>query len=460
MALPDLSHVLKVSARLVDLHDSARSHGASPVYQGESRAGHGDGRYVALAAACLHTLHELGRRSGDEYSPLDLIAQQVRLELPWAESVDIEYVLNVLARPTELKLLAGGGSMEGYVISEKETHLTDKSANVAEYRLSRMGRSVLSMATSSEDEYQDIAYIEGDVTKLLRALESGRLKAALAFVNQLNEQLREAHTSLVSLIERGGRALRAAHDELMGHKELMDRTNKLVKSAEARITEIIQNDIAVDDEEVPIGLIRERVRELSGGIVRYSRQVSQLSAETSRGISSSINAPSFAALAQLWVTNPPDELRIDQVMASLGPTGIVGVTPTGTDFAGVIKPRQAVTRPLEQLDLQGYALPPEHEFIQWLSANRALIEAAIEEGGLSLEDAMAKGLTGRGADEAFSCLVTALAAVDSWTDMTGLAVSLHEALTRKRLPDMDVMFSGLTIARNQKPNENPTRDAE
>lgn len=447
MPLPDLSHLLKASTRLIDLHDSRRGYGESPVYQGDARAGHGDGRYVALGTACLAGLQELGRRSGDEYSPLTLIAQQVRVELPWAEDVDVEYALNVLSRPTELRLLLQGVGASGHVISEKDTNLADKAPNVAEFRLSRMGRMAIGMATSSDDDHQDIAYIEGDVTKLIRALEHGRLKAALGFVDQMNEQLRLAHTSLVSLIERGGRALRVAHDELIGHTVIMTRTNELVRSADNKINEIIRADVEVDDDEAPIGLVRERVRELSRGIVRYSRQLSQLSAETSRGISSSVEAPSFAAYAQKWVINPPTDARLNQVLAALGPAKLIGVTPIGTDFVGAIKSRSAVEQEVQQVDLNDYAHPPEHEFLRWLQENRATIEGKIRSGGLTLEAALAEGLAGHGDDESFSCLVTAMTAIDSWTDMSDLVLSMRDQLTKFSLPEMNLMFSGLSISK-------------
>ncbi|MCH8618145.1 hypothetical protein [Undibacterium sp. TS12] len=449
MPLPDLSHLLKTSARLIDLHDSWRAYAESPVYQKDTRTGHGDGRYVGLAIACLAGLHELGRRSGDEYSPLALISQQVRTELPWAEEVDIEYVLNVLSRPTELKLLLQGVEGSGHVISEKDTNLADKASNVAEFRLSRMGRMAIGMAASSDDDHQDILYIEGDVTKLIVALERGRLKAALGFLDQMNEQLRVAHSSLVSLMERGGRALRAVQDELKEHTSIMTRTNELVRSADNKINEIIRSDIELDDDEVPIGLVRERVRELSRGIVRYSRQLSQLSAETSRGISSSVEAPSFAAYAQKWVTNPPTDARLNQVFDALGPTRLSGIAPVGTDFVGAIKQRVQIEQEEQQVDMNDYVPPLEHEYIRWLQENRVAIEARILNGGLALDEAIADGLAGRGDDEAFACLVTAMNAIESWTDLPDLALSMREQLTKFSLPEMDLMFSGLSISADQ-----------
>ena len=458
MSLPNLSHLLKATARLIDLHDASRGYGSSPAFQGDTRVGHKDGRYIALATACLASLDELGRRSGDEYSPLALITSQVRLDLKWAEEVDVEYVLNVLSRPTELKLLLQTGGEVGHVISERETNLLDKAPNVAEFRLSRIGRMTLAMATNSDDDYQDITYIEGDITKLIRALEHGRLKTALGFVNQVNEQLRVAHTSLVSLIERGGRALRAAHDDLMDHTETMTRTNELVRSADSKINEIIRADIELDDDEAPIGLVRERVRELSRGLVRYSRQLSQLSAAASRGISSSVEAPSFAEYAQKWVINPPSDARMDQVMATLGPTRLVGITPIGTDFFGSIKQRGVVEQEAHLIDLNDFAQPPEHEYVRWLRENRAVIEAKITSSGLSLEEAIAEGLAGRGDGEAFACLITAMCAIDSWMDTPNLILSMSDQLTKVSLPEMDLMFSTLSVSTSQSTASSTEKD--
>lgn len=48
--LIDLSPLLKVSSRLLNLHDSSRGPGASTQYQTEKRPGLEDGRYVAIAS--------------------------------------------------------------------------------------------------------------------------------------------------------------------------------------------------------------------------------------------------------------------------------------------------------------------------------------------------------------------------------------------------------------------------
>lgn len=49
--------------------------------------------------------------------------------------IDVEYVLNVLSRPSELKLLHTPEEGPAYVIGDKETNLVEKAAHVVEYRL-------------------------------------------------------------------------------------------------------------------------------------------------------------------------------------------------------------------------------------------------------------------------------------------------------------------------------------
>ena len=89
----DLSPLLKVSARLLDLHDSSRGPGAPTQYQSEERPGLKDGRYVAIASEVLTALQDSGKRSGDEYASLDFVVLQVRETLDWAHELDVEFVL-------------------------------------------------------------------------------------------------------------------------------------------------------------------------------------------------------------------------------------------------------------------------------------------------------------------------------------------------------------------------------
>jgi hypothetical protein len=440
----EISPLLRAAVRLLDLHDSRRAYGEAPQYHNEDRPGHPDGRYAALGTQVLFALREHGRKTGDEYASLVALAQSIQAVLPWAHDIDIEYVLNVLSRPTELFMLRSERGELGHVISDKDTNLVDKAPNIAEFRLSGAGRLALSMATELTDDFLDIGYIEGDVTKLIRALERGKMGVALGFVEKLIEQLRSEHLALIALIERGGRGLRQAFDEILGHTEVMHRAQGLVRTAQVHVEDIIRNDHPVDGD-VPVGMVRQRIHELSRGIVRYSRELSQLAALSSTTTTSSVNAPSFAALARLWVTSPPSAPRQQQVGEWLGPSTLVELTPTGTDFEGAIRHRSDASSALVTVALDEYELPVEHEFVQWLRANKAQIESRLSGAGLTFQEAIRIGLAHYDGRASFNCLVTAMVSAETWCAQDGLTITLADQLSREALPTSEVMFSDFVL---------------
>lgn len=449
----EIASLLRAAVRLLDLHDSRRAYGEAPQYQSEDRPGHFDGRYVALGTQVLFALREHGRRTGDEYASLVALAQSLKTELPWAHDIDIEYVLNVLSRPTELFMLRSDRGELGHVISDKDTNLVDKAPSIAEFRLSSAGRLALSMASELTDEFLDIGYIEGDVTKLIRALERGKMRVALGFVEKLIEQLRTEHLALIALIERRGRGLRQAFDEILGHTTVMQSAQTLVRTAQVHVEDIIRSNRTVD-ADVPVGMVRQRILELSRGIVRYSRSLSELAALSSVATTSSVNAPSFSALARLWVTAPLSAPRHDQVMAILGPVVLTGVSPTGTDFEGAIRQRAPGNPALVAVALDEYDLPAEHEFIQWLRANKDQIESRLLSGGLTLQEAITMGLANYDGRDSFNCLVTAMASIETWCEKEGLVISLGDQLSKRMLTTSEVMFSNFVL------HANPTADTE
>lgn len=444
----DLSPLLKVTARLLDLHDSRRASGESPQYQSEERPGLGDGRYVAIAHEVLDVLQGFGVRSGEEYSSLSSIQQEVRARIAWAAELDIEYVLNVLARPTELRLLHIEDGAPAHVIGDKETTLVEKAAHVVEFRLSRVGKTALAIASDN----MDIAYIEGDVTKLIRALEAGRLTAALGFVDRLLTQLRTEQLSLIALIEQtsGGRKSRPeAIADLEFHRQIMSRTVELVDDAKSKADDIIRKEIQLDDD-VPIGLIKAKLKELSGGVVRYGRELSRLAEISMQSAQSSVQAPSFRELAQRWVKAPPVVKQVDLVLSILGPVVASGVQPTGTDFAGLVKARIQQFASTQNITLDEFEVPVEDRFIEWLRVNQPAMEKRLQNGGVDLFEALRDGLGEMGPSAALNCLVTALTAPDEWVNEP-IAAVLDRELARAHVPGLEALTSSLTlkIAPNQ-----------
>ncbi|AMP12026.1 hypothetical protein CAter282_4366 [Collimonas arenae] len=438
---------------MLDLHDSRRSSGESAQYQSEDRPGLGDGRYFAIAEEVLLILQEQGTRSGEEYSSLASIQQAVQDQIEWATDLDIEYVLNVLSRPTELKLLHSEDGAPAHIIGDKETNLVEKAAHIVEYRLSRVGKTALAIASDN----LDITYIEGDVTKLIRAIEAGRLTSALGFVERLLQQMRTEHLSLIALIEQasGGRRSRTdAVSDLELHRQTMSRAVDLVEVARGKVDEIIRREIPLTDD-VPIGLIKAKVKELSGGIVRYGRELTHLAELSMRSTSSSVQAPSFMDLAKKWVKTQPTNSQLNIVLAVLGPAFVVGVIPIGTDFAGIIKARSAKIAALQNVELEGFTAPIEDQFLEWLLINQSALDQQLNNGRLNILDALKQGLGELNGEAALNCLVTALTTPDEWVN-THVEGKFGPELGRSQVPGLDVMFSTLELKKRADSPEDQT----
>lgn len=437
----DLAPLLKLSSRLLDLHDSRRGSGESPQYQTEDRPGLGDGRYIALAEAVLDVLQRLDARTGDEFSSLQAIQQGVREQIDWAEDIDVEYVLNVLSRPSELKLLHAPEEGPAYVIGDKETNLLEKAAHVVEFRLSRLGKTALVIAS----DHMDIAYIEGDVTKLIRAIQAARLGPALGFVERLLQQLRTEQLRLVALIERTAGGRRAREETLAQmelHRETMRRTVNLVQEASFAVDEIIRKEVETADD-VPVGLIRAKVKELAGGVVRYGRELTRLAELSMVSKPSTVQAPDFGDLARQWAKAPLPASQIARMLEMLGPGRAPKVVPMGSDFAGIVKARAAEGLLAESLQLDGFDIPAEDQFSDWLQKNLPYLESQLHKG-VTLGEALRAGLGHDGDAHTLNCLMTALTAADDWVKAP-VEGELARELERIDLPGLQVMFSSLKL---------------
>lgn len=440
------------------MHDSNRSLGASTQYQTEDRPGLKDGRYVSIAGEVLLTLQASGKRSGDEFSSIDFIAQSVRSSLDWANDLDVEYVLNVLARPTELRLLQQDEESL-HVIADKDTNLVEKAAHLSEYRLSRLGRKALAMATANSE----LIYIEGDVIKLIRALENGRLKQALVFLDRLIDQLRTEQLALISIIEKtaGGRKVPVnLFDDLNEYEATMRRAADMVNKAQGQVDVLARGNLPVVDLEVPFGLVQERVRELRRGIVGYARSLSELASKSLAVTSTSVSAPSFASLALRMVTAPPTKVQTDFILKAMGPIFSIGAIPMGVDFRGCIKAKNQKQPDSIVLELEGFKLPPEDQFIEWMKAHQAEFNERILQGRLTLDEAIKLWISEEGNENDFGCLVAAMTSPDEWLLATGVSGELISQLVISNLPGMKVMHSevALQINKNSVSEEKKDRD--
>jgi len=313
------------------------------------------------------------------------------------------------------------------------------------FRLSRMGKAALLIAL----DHVDITYIEGDVTKLIRALEVGKLAQAMDFIDRLIDQLRAEHANLISLVERtwGGRRLPPeVLDELEAHGQVMHRAVELVDTAQGQLDALVRSGRPLRDE-TPVGLVRERIRELSRGIVRYAREVSLLATQALTASSTAVSAPSFSKLAQKWVVAPPQSKHLEWLLEAVGPAYRHGIVPMGTDFAGVVRPRNLAVKAPVSVDLAEYELPPEHQFMGWLRAHRDLLVDELNGDGIDLAAAIALGMGEIEGVDAIGCLVAALTAPDQWT-REPVAGSLVRDVTTSLIPTSSLVHTRLQLRKD------------
>jgi hypothetical protein len=353
--------------------------------------------------------------------------------------------LNVLARPTELKLLQYDED-SSHVIGDKETNLVEKAAHLSEYRLSRLGRKALAMAT----ENLDLAYIEGDVTKLLRALETGRLNQALSFLDRLIDQLRSEQLTLISIIEKtaGGRkVVDGLFDDIAGFEATMRRAAELVNQAQAQVDVLARGEgkTSVDDD-VPFGKVKERVRELQRGIVGYARCLSELATKSMAVTSTSVQAPSFAKLAMRMVVMPPNKMQADFILGAMGPVFPLMTLPMGTDLRGSIKVKMAKVSQFVAVDLGEYVLPAEDRFIEWMREHQGEFNDRISQGRLTLEDAIKLWASEEGREGDLGCLIAAMTSPEDWLTIEGVVGTMEPRLSISSLPAAAVMNSYLALA--------------
>lgn len=96
----------------------------------------------------------------------------------------------------------------------------------------------------------------------------------MPFLERLIDQLRTEHLALVSIIEKmagGKRVPTQVFDDLEGFETTMRRTAELVKKVQGQVFVPARGDAqsAVEDD-VPFGLVKDRVEELRRGIVGYA----------------------------------------------------------------------------------------------------------------------------------------------------------------------------------------------
>lgn len=117
----------------------------------------------------------------------------------------------------------------------------------------------------------------------------------------------------------------------------------------------------------------------------------------------------------------------------------------GVDFRGCIKAKSQKQPDSVVVELEGFQLPPEDRFIEWMKTHQAQFNERILQGRLTLNEAIELWISEEGDECDFGCVLAAMTSPDEWLWATGVSGELLPQLVISNLPSMKVMHSEVAL---------------
>ncbi len=383
--------------RLVDLHDSDRAYGSPPNFTRESRTGNSDGIYLDIAFNIIHRLKLLDQSTSQDYLPFSVILNAVKDERPETADADVQYVLNVLRRPSELFYLTSVVGQRTKVChsERRETALIEKTDYADEYRLSASGRLLLSLANVA----RDATYLRGDAYNLLHAIEFNDFPKILTFADGIVAQLRNEILEVRSALERVGRTETVDKylDRLDQYKQVVEETIGIAQQAESRLE---QSDVLdaferwqeAADMDLTFDYLRNQINHVRQVLLIFNRLLSELVSLALQGERSAVPPPSFIETAAQFIRSPLTPEKESFLLNQWGAMILETPFHSALDGLGAIKLRTMAeaVQPMAFLD-ETVETVSELGKARFLAMHGPEIAAALKSGPLRLSDAIERG---------------------------------------------------------------------
>lgn len=382
--------LLRLSARLLDLHDSQREPGNSSAYTQEERAGWPDGRYLDLASIVLEALRRIAHESGNEFTGFDALLISVREIAPDVEPEDLRYVLNVLARPTELWAIDRSEG-KADLVSEKQTNLVERTYYADDYRLTPAGRDAISVCSN----ISDFAYAEGDALKLLRAIETGDFDVVPSFSEGLLDTIRYASIELRQEIERGhvDRESDVFQVKMPRFRDVIQKTSELLRQAEARLKAWRAPDNEELDDMLPADVfdLEHQVLRVYQALEAFGRDLAELTRIVAKRRPSAVAPMNFLDVALNLVKRPASDRQLAQLFRQFGPLRLNAFFPSPMDVKG--KVRDVVTKEeiAPRFDASIGTTESVDQRLKFLNQHAEAIRSRLATGPLPLSEALKHG---------------------------------------------------------------------
>ncbi|MFX4226534.1 MAG: hypothetical protein ACFHHU_01165 [Porticoccaceae bacterium] len=188
--------------RLVDLHDSAHAVGVPAQDVVLARPGRElRGLWLDVALELFNYLTVSDFKSPGAFIPIDPFIDQIQQRHPELGVTDVQYVVRVLARPTEVHFLSGREEeINPKSFVTKDTALLERSRSGGLVRLSARGHQTVQIAKSAK-EWIYTGDLSDGVVKALRLGDFGKM---IALCGQMVRSINREAEQLVAATEQPG----------------------------------------------------------------------------------------------------------------------------------------------------------------------------------------------------------------------------------------------------------------
>lgn len=398
--LPPEVLLISAVARFIDLHDSQRNFGNQAEFTSEQRPGWKDGRYLSIGVAVVQRLYLQDQTSSYDYLSFGTIFSAVIDGMPNVAEIDVQYVLNVLRRPSELFYLEGeeGSQVKTLKSEKRSTAIIEKTDYADEYRLTSTGRSFIGLSNATKDSL----YIRGDAYNLLDAIQNSDFDEMSLFADGIIRDLREAILDVRAALEQHG------HSDLVEkyinnfdrYKKVIEGTLEIIGQAEHEIDSPATMDEFIkwadNPENNAMGLSYynlsnhiDRVRQV---LEIFNRVVQELVSVSLTDDRTASPPPSFLQLALHQVKAPLKPEIENFILAQWGALELQTPFYSPLDGLNAVKVKQEITEPATQdFAHEGYELVSHVGNLEFLSKFGNDIVEALILAPLRLSDAIERG---------------------------------------------------------------------
>jgi hypothetical protein len=357
---------------------------------------------------------------------------------------DLRYVLNVLARPTELWFIDRSADLPK-LVSDKASQLVEKTYFSDDYRLASAGRAAVAVAANIES----FAYAEGDVLKLLRAIEAGDFSRVGQFCDAILDSVRYESMDLQLILEKGYIDKHALlfKEQIPRYRQVIKHSTDLLRQADAKLKALCFADGDELDNELGVDLfdLEQQLLKVWRAIEAFGRQLSELTSLAAERRASTVKPPDFLAMALQMVKAPLSEEKEIYLFRQFGPIRLDTSYPSPMDVHEKVVVGLKKTSEPGSFDTDGSEAVFANPQLVFLEEHGRELTERLLQGPLDLAEALHRGWCRIGNDAAIEELIGVYIA--PWILDGSYTIEIHipDRITSFDSPEGDLLVNNLQL---------------